>query len=276
MGGAVGGVAALSLIALIVFLCIRRTKKNSFLRRRGSSTEPVNYANLNSSFAGVPYEQGYDHYEKSNLSRQLSSPIDTHVLTKSHSGMDTTMETDQFLSQYTASGGDTPTRQMSVGFQSSNTLNSNMRTSPGNGLDSTPDQDTYQMTTPISPTKSFEHEHQLNGMPSVATPQPRRSVLDQNVVGKRIDHEELGRESAVLGRSISQRTVPESPISEFHHTARGSPVSYLDAQDTVNGNGITRNTSQRTVSSVESEYYDRMISDEELDRLGIGKRIDPE
>jgi len=81
IGGTVGGVAVLSLLAVLLALCLRgRKKKRKVLdmQEKRSTAERTSYAGVNSAFSGVPFThspiQGHHDSNSSLLPLPLSTP----------------------------------------------------------------------------------------------------------------------------------------------------------------------------------------------------------
>jgi hypothetical protein len=121
----------------------------------------------------------------------------------------------------------------------------------------------FAVQQPLPPAISAEYQE----IP-LSAPTPRKTVVNQDSLERLVrsnmttpepSHQlpNLSRNSGAAAKVLSQEFPRESPVLGNRHTVRMYQPSQL---------GLGRNESVRTVDSLAA----RMVSDEELERLGVG------
>lgn len=113
----------------------------------------------------------------------------------------------------------------------------------------------------------------------IVAPVPRHPLVHQDSLERVVregmmngtpelqDMSRLGPRNGPAGRVLSQELMRESPI-----LGQMNPVRFQGTNTSNMGNGVQRFESQRTVSSVSSMGIS-VVSDTELERLGVGSRV---
>jgi hypothetical protein len=311
IGGVIGGIAALLLIALLAIWLLNRRQKKRIAEKRGSA-EPVTYANLNDSFAGVPF--GHSNRNSQHDSLLPPQPILTPgtgpsspqgVGIRGGDGHDVERDSgDYFLPTYAESqagmslggarslgrlntshaesGSEATVSPMSVrhpgGSPVTPTAGISPQTTGGDIPLMMPQQTRDTMGFPIDSSDIGLNRTSTPGLPIVA-PIPRHPLVHQDSL------ERVVREGMMNGTPELQDTSllgPRGPAGRVlsQELMRESPVlgqmNPVRMQNTTQGSNLSGNVqrfeSQRTVSSVSSMGVS-VVSDTELERLGFGSRV---
>ena len=254
------GLLLLGLLVLLGLWALRRRKQRKEMTEKRESAEPVTYAGLNSSFSGVPFEHGIQH-------TVVNAPL-SHMRNGGLSPQDSAIETDRFLPPAYANSHD-GTGARSLNRQDTNSESLTPLANNGQGLKANqevspispgplPRTDTMGFAISPPPQPQPGHGREATANAAIISPLPRRPTVDSPYL-------QAQQNPMEDGRTRSQQTRSVSPVSDIGEPGRVSPVSLLDVQ----GGGVNRNISQRTVSSIGSNYPG-MVSDEDLERLGVG------
>ncbi|KAF5876676.1 uncharacterized protein Bfra_003082 [Botrytis fragariae] len=306
IAGVLGGVGALLIISLIAIYLLQRRKTKKAAGRKGV-TQQVSYNGLNSSFAGVPFIKRNSQGSDSEISRP-PMVADTSYQgaymrggQSSYPDLSSDMETDRFLpndeetQQRMAGGGNgyhspsnhlgSPTQDPFTDQNRLSQLTQNRLSQLSQNVTSPPrpgplvrhdtmgfpldDDDTSYIgpdaPSPIRPTISHENlERGLNGNQDLHQNRVVPQHLDSLTSNYDTPYDVENENDTVPPMYGGVQSLSPAPMESGAWIAARNP--HLAA---AFGNDMHRNSSTRTQSS----FAPSVISDTELDRLGVGQRL---
>jgi hypothetical protein len=313
IGGVIGGIAGVLIIALLVIWLLNRRDKKRMAEKRGSA-QPVTYASLNDSFGGVPFGHSNRTSQRDSLlppplalmPRSDPSTPHTGVGLRGGEGHDSNADVernsgDYFLPTYAesqagmslagsrllgrlntshaGSESEATVSPMSVRHPDGTPTTGISPQSTGSEIPGMMSQQTRDtMGFPVDASDIGIHRTSTPGLP-IAAPVPRHPLVQQDSLERVVrdgmmngtpdlhDTSRLGPRNGPAGRVLSQELMRESPVLGQMNPVR---MRGTTAPSNLNG-GVQRFESQRTVSSVSSMGIN-IVSDAELERLGVGSR----